>query len=172
MKRTPWITGAIFLILLLQAACAASPANTAPTAASSAFGSDAAAPGICPADFDKPKPSGLIISVTTALGVQADTKTPTTPTSEFSTSATLHAVVAVKDAPAGTIVKAAWKAIAVADPSVCNSLLKEEIIETSGTSNLDYSLTPTPGPAWSPGSYKVEISVNGVLDQIVPFTVK
>ena len=168
------------VLLLAQAACAL-PANTAvnqtlPTATLlPASGSNPLGgtdnPAFCPANnLMAPKPSGLIDAVTTAHGVEGDNKTAVEPSDIFSPGDIVHAVVSVKDAPLGTRFKATWKVVDIGDPSTCNTVLAEYDVETDGTRNIDFSLTPDSNlPA---GSYKVEIAVNGTLDKIAFFTVQ
>ncbi len=172
------ISLAVLALCLAQWACSLPlrPLETtpAPTAAeSSAAGAfeQTGAPAGCPVNgAQAPKPSGLILSVTMARGVTGDNKEPSDPTTAFAPADVVHAVVSVKDAPLGTRFTATWKVIDIGDPASCNSVLAQYDVETDGTRNIDFNLTPDSNlPA---GSYKVEISVNGVLDQVVSFTVQ
>lgn len=117
-----------------------------------------------------PKPSGYVNSVTMAEGVQGDTRDPVNPTVVFKPSATFHAVVRTQNAPANTKFKAAWYVVDVGNAASPNSLIDETNLTTDGSRNIDFSLAPQ--ATWPVGTYRVEISVNGVLDTVKTFNVK
>jgi hypothetical protein len=119
---------------------------------------------------EEPNPSGYIDQVILATGVEGDNMDPTGETMTFSPSDTFHAVVVTKDAPADTTFEAVWFAVDVGDAADPNTKIDQTNLTTEGTRNLDFSLKPT--SKWPAGSYKVEISVNGTLDQVVEFTVE
>lgn len=117
-----------------------------------------------------PKPSGLIESITMALDTQGEERNPVNPTNEFAPKDTFHAVVAIKDAPSGTVMKADWYAHDAGDSQYCNVSIDAYELTTDGTRNIDFSLSPDNG--WPSGSYRIEVYVNGVLDTTTFFTVK
>ena len=168
----------LLVLLLTQLACAAlsgtpapDPAATLPVTSGSNPLEQTADPALCPANnVSQPSPSGIIDSVTLAHGVEGDEQAPVDVSDTFSPPDTVHAVVSVIDAPVGTQFKATWKVVDIGDPTSCNTVITEYEIETDGTRNIDFSLIPNSDlPA---GSYKVEISVNGTLDQIAFFSVQ
>lgn len=126
--------------------------------------------GFCPAISQPTSSSGLIASVTLARGSQGERKDPVDPTSVFGPTDTIHAIVAVEDAPQGTLFKSAWRAVDIGDPAACDTLITEYELSTDGTRNIDFTLSSE--SAWPVGAYKVEIYVNGTLDQVLFFTVQ
>ncbi|MBI4785972.1 MAG: hypothetical protein HY782_02865 [Chloroflexi bacterium] len=116
------------------------------------------------------KPSGFITGITMALDSKGENKDPVNPTTTFSPTAVFHAIVGVKNAPARTVFKATWYAEDVGSAAAPNSEIDTTDLTTDGTRNVDFTLTPT--NRWPVGTYRVEISVNGVLDSIVKFSVK
>lgn len=129
-------------------------------------------PGVenCPAVSVSPRPSGLVASVTMAEGTSGEERTPVNPTTTYASGASFHAVVAILEAPTNTVLRAAWYAGDTGGVAPCNTLIDSYELATDGTRNIDFSLTPQSG--WPPGSYRVEIYVNNVLDQAVYFSVK
>jgi len=114
--------------------------------------------------------SGVITKVTMALDTQGATKNPVNPTTVFSPSATIHAVVAIQSAPTSTSVKAVWYATS-AESVDCNTKIGDPTeIVTDGTRNIDFTLAPE--STWPTGSYRVEIYINNNLDQVVEYTVQ
>jgi len=97
------------------------------------------------------QPSGYITQVVMAKDTQGDNKDPVNPTEVFASSATFHAVVSIQDAPA-------------------NSLIDSTDLTTDGSRNIDFTLKPN--SKWPAGTYRVEISVNGVVDTVKTFSVK
>lgn len=127
--------------------------------------------GACPfPELPEAQPSGLINQVTMALNVQGDDKQPADPTTEFKPTDGFHAVTAVTDVPANTVFKAVWYAEDTNGAAECNTYIDETEITTEGTRNIDFTLTPT--SAWPVGRYRVELYVDGALDQYVAFYVK
>jgi hypothetical protein len=171
------IVSGLLLIMAVQVACVL-PVNlaaptTAPAAAvtaTSPFGENSDNPGFCPANLATPAKSAVISAVTMAKNVEGDNKTPVDPTNEFSAADTLHTVVSIVDAPLGTRFKAEWIVVDIGDPSTCNTKIADYEIVTEGTRNIDFSLDPE--PSWPVGSYKIELSINGVLDRVENYTIK
>ncbi len=128
----------------------------------------AAAPTIGAAN--SPKPSGLIKQVTLAKGTKGTSRDPENPTTTFSPNSIVHAVVAIQDAPAKTKFHAAWYVIDVGSVAPPNTLVAETDLIANGSRNLDFDLSPK--GKFPEGRYRVEISVNGALDQVLNFTVK
>ncbi len=147
----------------VQAGAVTSSSSAASSVAPRSSSSSSAASAI-------PKPSGYVNSVTMAEGVQGDTKDPVNPTVVFSPSATFHAVVRTQNAPANTNFKATWYVVDVGNAAAPNSLIDETTLPTDGSRNIDFSLAPK--TTWPAGTYRVEISVNGVLDTVKTFSVK
>jgi hypothetical protein len=113
-------------------------------------------------------PSGVISNVTMALDARGTTKDPVNPTTVFPPTATFHAVVATQNAPANTMFTATWFATDIGAPD-CNVEIETAELTTDGTRNIDFTLSPK--TVWPNGTYRVEISVDDVLDQVVSFTV-
>jgi len=167
--RTLAIFGVLLTLLLVQLACATPANNPKPTTAPTAESVQPTS-ARCDSTTDTPKPSGMIESVTMALDTQGDTKDPVSPTTSFGAQDTFHAVVAIVDAPADTKLEATWYAIDVGKDVDCNTKIDTYPLTTDGSRNVDFTLTPNKG--WPSGSYRVEIFVNGTLDQVVFFNVK
>ncbi|MCG3212018.1 MAG: hypothetical protein FOGNACKC_05665 [Anaerolineae bacterium] len=108
-------------------------------------------------------PAARIASV--QLAKDADGKEPTT---TFGPDDVFNAIVELVDAPEGTKVKAVWSVIEAegVDP---NQMIDEAEL-TSGTNTLYFDLTGN--QAWPPGQYKVDLYLNGDLDQTVEFSVE
>jgi len=116
------------------------------------------------------KSSGYVSDVVIAEGTQGADKQPVNPTTTFKTSAVFHAVVHTQNAPANTDFKATWCATDVGSAAAPNSLIDQTELSTDGSRNIDFALAPT--TTWPVGTYRVEISVNGVVDTIRNFSVK
>ena len=113
------------------------------------------------------KPSGLIKSV--IIGTKNPGSALVTSTTVFQTTTTIHAIVGLQNAPTKTRVKATWYANDVGKAAPCNKLVDSaELGDLSGSVFVDYTLDPP----HLIGTYRVEIYVNGNLDQIAPFSVK
>jgi hypothetical protein len=124
----------------------------------------------CPAISVLPSPSGLISAVTMAEATSAEDRTPVNPTTVYGPTATFHAVVSLIEAPANTVLRAVWYAGDTANVAQCNTQIDSFELTTGGPRNIDFSLTPK--ETWPPGTYRVEIFTNNVLDQVVYFSVK
>lgn len=176
-NRTIALPLTLLLLIIVQLACSApiglgnveSTQETFPTQVLP-FEDDPTSEGFCPANGASAIASGLITSVTLAKGTEGDLKTPVDPTDQFAPADTIHAVVAIQEAPEGTQFKASWWAIDIGDPSACNMLITEYEVTGSGTRNIDFTLTAD--DVWPAGSYKVEIYVNGTLDQVLLYMVQ
>lgn len=106
-----------------------------------------------------------------AKDVKGDTFEPSGITDSFSSDqGKFHAVVTISNAPSDTAVKAVWTAVDLGGVAPPSTLISETELKSSGTRNLDFSLAPS-GPAWPPGSYKVDIYLNGKLNRTLNFTV-
>ncbi|HEY9089060.1 MAG TPA: hypothetical protein VIO36_12885 [Anaerolineaceae bacterium] len=111
-----------------------------------------------------------ISQVTMASGVSGEMYDPVNPTTVFTSSDTFHAVVAIQDAPEGTVFRADWYAVDVGDAAAPNTFIDGNELTAGDTRNLDFSLTPNTG--WPTGTYRVEIRVNGTLDRVHFFSVQ
>ena len=116
------------------------------------------------------KSSGFISQVVIAQNTQGATKDPVNPTTVFKSSDTFHAVVQTKSAPANTNFKATWCVTDVGSAAAPNSLIDQTDLSTDGSRNIDFTLGPS--TTWPIGTYRVLISVNGVVDTIKNFSVK
>jgi hypothetical protein len=116
-----------------------------------------------------PKPSGIITKVTMALGTTGDNYDPEGPSTEFNPNATVHAVVAVKNAPKNSTFTAKWLTTDVGDVDVPDKLIDSTDYTGGGSGNLDFTLEPKTSLA--EGNYRVEIYLNSKLDQLEEFSV-
>jgi hypothetical protein len=114
--------------------------------------------------------SGIITEVVMAEGTEGEELDPVNPTTVFSPDAIIHAVARIEDAPSNTLFTAAFYVQDVGDAAEPDTLISSSDLTADGTRNLDFTLTPT--TTWPPGTYRVEISINGVLDQVVEYTVE
>lgn len=115
-------------------------------------------------------PSGLITEVVMAKGTQGDTLDPVDPTTVFSPDSVIHAVTSIKNAPANTKFSAAFYVVDVGNAATPGQLISSYDLTADGTRNLDFNLQPTSN--WPTGTYRVEISVNGIVDQVVEYSVQ
>ncbi|HEX7556993.1 MAG TPA: hypothetical protein VF338_10250 [Leptolinea sp.] len=116
-----------------------------------------------------PKPGGLITKVTLASDTTGSNYEPVNPTTEFGQDATVHAVVTVKNAPDRTNFVAKWFATDVGSAAEPNHLMDQTDTKQGGSGNLDFTLSPK--SRFAVGTYRVEIYVNGKLDQLKEFTI-
>lgn len=114
--------------------------------------------------------SGIITEVVMAKDTEGIELEPVDPTTVFSPNSTIHAVARIEDAPSNTQFSAVFYAVDVGDAAQPNTLISSYALAAEGTRNLDFTLTPS--STWPPGTYRVEISVNGTLDQVVEYTVQ
>lgn len=152
----------IVTTLLVTMACSAVTTSSTPTAAAS---------GNCPA---LPAPqltkSGFVDDVVLAKNTEGEEKNPTGLTSVFGPTDVFHAVLKLVDAPENTSFSATWYVTDVGPDVACNSTIDSTEISTGGTRNLDFTLTPN--DKWPTGTYRVEIFVNGVLEDVREFSVQ
>ncbi|WP_298008136.1 MULTISPECIES: hypothetical protein [Anaerolinea] len=89
-------------------------------------------------------------------------------TTVYAPDAVFYAQVDLRNAPDDTQLKAVWTAVDVegADP---NTVLAETEF-TSGSGQVTFNLTND--QLWPPGTYRVEIYLNGKLDKSVDFSVQ
>lgn len=113
-----------------------------------------------------------IDSITMALGTTGEEKMPENITSIFKPTNTFHAVVRTNNAPANTRFKATWYLVKSNSSEYApNSLIDSTEITTDGTRYIDFTLKPT--SKMPEGTYRVEFSVNGVIDPLsATFVVK
>ncbi len=117
-----------------------------------------------------PKPSGIIASLTMAEDSKPDTKEPISPTVSFKPTSVFHAIAALANAPANTQFNATWYVVDVGNAAPPGSKIESTDVTTDGSRNIDFTLTPT--TTWPVGTYKIEISVNDVVDTVKTFSVK
>lgn len=90
------------------------------------------------------------------------------PTSTFSPEDTFYAVVELQNAPDDTTVRAEWTAVDVQGEEENTPIDSAEI--TTGSDQLHFTLeNNTPWPA---GSYKVDLYIDGELEQTLEFQVE
>jgi outer membrane usher protein FimD/PapC len=77
--------------------------------------------------------------------------------------------VAVKQAPAGTLFSVKWLTIDVGDKEKADYLIDTTETEQGGSGNLDFTLSPD--GKFMVGTYRVEIYVNGELDQLKIYSI-
>jgi hypothetical protein len=118
----------------------------------------------------QPSSSGYITDVILARDVEGEEKSPVDPTTVFGTDSIIHAVVKIEDSPAGTNYSAEFYVVDVGSAADPGSLITSTDLEADGTRYIDFNLTPT--TSWPVGTYRVDILVNGVLDQSVEYTVE
>ncbi len=148
---------ALFVVVVISACGSSDSSTTLPIVAST--------PGAVSL-----QPSGLIKQVILAKGTEGAAHDPKDPTTTFSPNSTLHAVVTIQNAPANTKFHTAWYFVDVGGAATPNSLVAGTDLVAEGSRNLDFDLTPI--GKFPVGSYRVEISVNGVPDQVATFSVK
>ncbi|NMB57993.1 MAG: hypothetical protein GYA12_02400 [Chloroflexi bacterium] len=77
--------------------------------------------------------------------------------------------MAVKKAPADTLFSARWVTTRVDLEDRDNTVINTTEIQTGGSGNLDFTLTPD--GEFPTGSYRVEIYVNNKLDQLKTYKI-
>jgi hypothetical protein len=97
-------------------------------------------------------------------------KDPVGSTLIFSPASVFHAVVSIEDAPDHTEFTATWYALDTGDKSDCNAEIDSAQLTSSGTRNLDFTMTPD--SKWPVGTFHVEIQVNGTPALVQNFSVK
>ncbi len=118
-----------------------------------------------------PTPQASITNAVTSKGVKGETFEAEGITDTYpADQPKFHVVVSIANAPSGTLLKAVWTAVDVGAAAAPNTKLDETEIKVQGTRNVDFPLEPQEG-RWPPGSYKVEIHLNGTLERTLKFTV-
>ncbi len=118
----------------------------------------------------QPQRAGYIEGITLAKGVTGDEMTPVDATTVFAPTDTIHAVVQIVNAPAGTKFKAVWLVTDVGDAAAPNTQIAEYELTAEGSRNLDFTLAPN--NQWPAGTYRAEVYVNGSLAQTAKFSVQ
>ncbi len=90
------------------------------------------------------------------------------PTTTFEVNEPFYLIVDLANAPDSTTVKASWYAVDVGSVAAPNTLIDEFEIE-SGSGTLTFDLTPS--GEWAPGTYKVEVYLNGELERTLDIQV-
>jgi hypothetical protein len=162
-----------FLLCAILAACAAPPPTAAPSTTIPLPPSTTGAPSTQPAPITPtiaPRPSGIVAKVTLAEDVKGELAEPVNPTGVFKPGATFHAIVTINNAKAATKFRAVWYVVDVGSAALPDTLIDQAEVTTEGSRNLDFFLQPA--QTWPVGTYRVEIFVNEVLEQVVSFSVK
>lgn len=115
-------------------------------------------------------PSPYVKEVVLAESVTEGDMAPVNPTSVFTSSSVIHAVVSIEDAPADTVFRSMWYVEDVGDAAAPDTLISDTELTTDGTRFVDFNLTPDSG--WPPGIYRVEIFVNGALHEVLFYNVQ
>lgn len=160
----------VLLSILVIACLCSGVGNTLPSGTNQPNGNQPGSSGTNPQSGNQPGSSGIITTVVMAQSVQGASDNPVNPTTVFSANSTIHAVAEIKDAPANTKFTATWYIVDVGSAEPSGTLIDSSEVVSSGTRNLDFYLTPN--STWPAGKYRVEISVNGHVDQIVFYTVQ
>lgn len=116
--------------------------------------------------------SGCEFSASTAnipSVVLATDEAGTNVTTQFSPEDTFYAVVELANAPDSTEVKAVWTAVDVGDAAEPGQLIDEATLET-GSGQVIFDLSND--GFWPAGQYKVDIYLDGELDQTLEFSVE
>src|SRR5512133_3571894 len=121
------------------------------------------------ASLPVPNPGGLITKVTLAHDSTPEDFDPVDPTTKFNQGDTIHAIVAVKQAPVGTLFSVKWLTIDVGDEEKNDYLIDTTETEQGGSGNLDFTLSQD--EKFMVGTYRVEIYVNGELDQLKKYSI-
>ena len=164
MKRNK-ISLVIAAVLLFALACMCSNTSAIPTTAPVVPAATEAPATQAPATS-----SGIITKVEMAKDTKGVLKEPVDLTTVFTPSSVIHAVVSIKDSPSGTKFTAEFYVVDVGSAAAPDSLITSTDLTADGTRYLDFTLTPT--SSWPAGSYRVDILVNGNLDQSLPYTVE
>ncbi len=109
--------------------------------------------------------------VTMATGTQGDNKDPVGATNSFPASTgVFHAVVAVSNLASSSKLTAQWSVVDAGSAATPGQQITSTDITTDGTRNVDFTLTPNNGQL-PPGTYKVDILLNGQQAATQQFTV-
>ena len=113
---------------------------------------------------------GFIKSVTMTKEVKGDKFEPGDATTVFGPNDVIHAVVAIRKAPKGTVFEARWTVQDVGDAAEPGQEIDVVEATAEGNRNIDFDLKPT--SRWPVGTYSVEISVDGAPIERVAWTVR
>jgi hypothetical protein len=114
---------------------------------------------------------GIIANAVMAMDVTVLTAAPVGITDVFPPGqGIVHAVITLSDAPSGTSVKAVWTAVDVGDAAPPNTELGDYETDVEGSRNLDFSFQAG-SDGFPPGTYKVDIHVNGSPERTLTFSV-
>jgi hypothetical protein len=123
----------------------------------------------CSASFSTAKISSAVL----AKDVKADSYDPVDPTTVFGTDqAVIHLVVALKNVPSDTKLKAAWTAVDVGDAAPAGTVIDQTEYTANGSGNVDFTLSQPSSGVWPVGKYKVDIYLDGKLDQTLEFAIQ
>ena len=111
----------------------------------------------------------IVKSVTMTKTVKGDKLDPGPETTVFGVNDTVHAVVAIKNAPKGTLITASWSVVDNGGADRPGEFLNKEGT-AEGTRNLDFDIKPN--KPWPTGRYKVEIFLDGELQEAVAWSVR
>ena len=112
-----------------------------------------------------------IADVVLARDVQGENFEPVGATDTYAADQpAFHAVVSVENAPRDTLLKAVWTALDVGGAAQPNTTLDEAELSVEGSRNVDFTLTPGSG-GWPPGTYQVDIYLDGALARTLTFRV-
>ena len=95
------------------------------------------------------------------------------PTTVYAPSDVFYAVGELQNAPAGTVVKAVWRAAQIEGYEPDEIIYEQEINDFTGESfdgTIYFQLSNDSG--WAVGVYKVDILLNGTLIASLPFSVR
>jgi serine protease Do len=116
--------------------------------------------------------TGCEFSASTAnipSAVLATDEAGTAVTTQFNPEDTFYAVVELANAPDSTEVKAVWTAVDVGDAAEPGQMIDQAILET-GSGQVVFDLTSD--GLWPAGQYKVDLYLDGELDQTLQFNVE
>jgi hypothetical protein len=117
-----------------------------------------------------PSPGGIIANAVMARSVKG-LNAPAGITNVFpSGQAEVHAVVQTSNVSKGTRIRVVWIAVSGSGALSPNNQLGESEVNAFGTQDIDFYFTPN-GGQMSPGTYRVEVYLNGKLDRSMDFTV-
>jgi hypothetical protein len=116
------------------------------------------------------QPPGIEGAVT-ARGTFGEKYEPRDVTADFALDQPVfHAIVSIRNLPAGSLVKAVWVAVDTHGDSRPNMVMTATEARVEGSRNIDFSLEPSTGRL-PRGTYKVDIHLGERLDRSLLFTV-
>ena len=111
-----------------------------------------------------------ITAITLAEDADPDTNAPINPTTLFTPSSAIHAVVETDAAPPGTDLRVDWIVVAAPEAGDPDSLIRSIPYTAEGGQYIDFTLTPD--TSWPAGVYGVNIYENDVWIQTLVYTVQ